>query len=443
MSRLLVLLVLFYPLAAHAQGLTYTSHQLTIVVNKTPLLFHPIPVVVRVAKEVYVSPSDPALVQLLKLVHATLEVAKDQSTVTITVGTDSSTWNVNDDNGTLRGRAVMHPGGMLVRNGDVIIAASLLSDMLGLTLSPLPEPGSFVLVSTINTVHTQADKIFVSGSGDISFTTEPFDATHTMLIFPSTSWGLPQDRLVQNGVTLTVMNHGDANNPTRLMVEIPAGVNGHIASQQGVNGCVIAVSRIVPPTVTATSGVVVLDPGHGGSDPGAISPFSGLREKDVTLAICLKLRQELESRGVKVIMTRDDDRDLTYAGSPDAQELQARADVANSNQADLFISVHCNANTSSEMRGTSLHWYKDIDQPLATALEDALSLGIPMNGLVHSSFHVLRNTTAPSVLVETAFITNEEEGGLLGTEAFRDRIATELATGIASYLQHAAALKQR
>ncbi|MHB2015507.1 MAG: N-acetylmuramoyl-L-alanine amidase family protein, partial [Candidatus Xenobia bacterium] len=183
-------------------------------------------------------------------------------------------------------------------------------------------------------------------------------------------------------------------------------------------------------------GCIVLDPGHGGSDPGCHSPYTGVYEKQVTLDICLKMKKDLEARGWRVLLTRDDDRDLTWPHSPDALELGARANVANYHNADLFVSIHCNASTSPSLRGTSIHWFKADDYPLAESLREALgdSLGVPMDGLIHSRFYVLRHTTVPAVLVETAYLTNPVDGEMLSEDSYRTQVAGKLADALCQYM---------
>lgn len=183
------------------------------------------------------------------------------------------------------------------------------------------------------------------------------------------------------------------------------------------------------------AGSVVLDPGHGGGDPGCHNRNLGVYEKDVTLDICLRMQQILQSQGWKVFMTRTTDRDVTYAGSPDLMELQARADVANNNQADLFVSIHCNASISPAVRGSSVYWWKPEDRALAEYL-DVLGegLGFEHDGLIQNNFAVLRLSGMPSVLVETAFLTNATEGRLLATPEVRQQIAERLAAGLGRYM---------
>lgn len=183
------------------------------------------------------------------------------------------------------------------------------------------------------------------------------------------------------------------------------------------------------------SGSIVLDPGHGGGDPGCCNRGLGVWEKDVTLDICLRMRDILQKQGWKVDMTRTTDRDVTYAGSPDLMELQARADVANNNNSDLFVSVHCNASVSSGSRGSAIYWYKPEDQALAQYL-DVLDdrLGFEQDGTIRNSFAVLRLTSMPAVLVETAFLTNPTEGRLLATPEIRQKVAELLSEALGKYM---------
>ncbi len=183
------------------------------------------------------------------------------------------------------------------------------------------------------------------------------------------------------------------------------------------------------------SGSIVLDPGHGGGDPGCCNRGLGVWEKDVTLDICLRMRDILQKQGWKVDMTRASDRDVTYAGSPDIMELQARADVANNNNSDLFVSVHCNASVSSASRGSAIYWYKPEDLALAQYL-DVLDdrLGFEQDGTIRNSFAVLRLTSMPAVLVETAFLTNPTEGRLLATPEIRQKVAELLSEALGKYM---------
>lgn len=219
------------------------------------------------------------------------------------------------------------------------------------------------------------------------------------------------------------------------MAEVP----GSLVLRVGAPGSVAQTADV---GFAATSGylggraTIVLDAGHGGGDPGCVNRWLGVQEKDVTLDVTLRLRDLLASQGWTVILTREDDRDVSWAGSPDRVELQSRVDVANRAGADLFVSLHCNASVSQGSAGTSVYWFKEEDVELARSLEFALGerLGFEHDGLLRDGFYVLRHTEMPSVLVEMAFLTNPREGAMLADPAVRQRIAEELATALAAHM---------
>ena len=186
-------------------------------------------------------------------------------------------------------------------------------------------------------------------------------------------------------------------------------------------------------------GTIVIDPGHGGSDPGCVNRALGTREADVTLKISKHLAEILRAQGWNVILTRETDRDVTYAGSPDRMELEARATVANQIGADLFMSIHCDASVSASSRGSSIHWWKAEDYAFAQALEPVLgtAIGLGQKGLIRNRFVVLRHAQMPSVLVETAFLSNPTEGAKLSDPEFQKVIARQLAGGLANYMRGA------
>ncbi|MGM9999002.1 MAG: N-acetylmuramoyl-L-alanine amidase [Candidatus Bruticola sp.] len=180
---------------------------------------------------------------------------------------------------------------------------------------------------------------------------------------------------------------------------------------------------------------ICIDAGHGGSDSGCVSNAYGYMEKDVTLDICLKLAANLRRRGWNVILTRETDRDVTWAGSSNSQELGARVDIGAKGGADIFVSVHCNAAASSSAEGTSLHVYKRSDRALAECMHPHLmkASGRYDRGIQQDRFFVLVHSQMPAVLVETAFLSNSTEARLLGDPNYRQSIADGLADGVSSY----------
>jgi N-acetylmuramoyl-L-alanine amidase len=206
-------------------------------------------------------------------------------------------------------------------------------------------------------------------------------------------------------------------------------------SGSGVTGNPTTVAAVAPlPRVERPNGItIVLDPGHGGKDTGAMG--TQLVEKDVTLDIALKLRALLVQQGFNVLMTRTTDREcLGYEGTAVA-ELQCRADVANKNHASLFVSLHVNADYASWPHGISTYWYKAIDLPLAVTLQRYLGTetGFANRGVLRARFYVLRKTVVPAVLVEMGFITNPNDQAMLEQETVRDKIVQSLDQGIEAY----------
>lgn len=190
-----------------------------------------------------------------------------------------------------------------------------------------------------------------------------------------------------------------------------------------------------PKPGTASGRTICIDPGHGGSDPGSISRAYGVTEKQVTLDVCLKLAEILRAEGWNVIMTRSVDRDVSYAGSSDKEELGARSTMANEQKVDLFVSVHCNSAANTSAGGTSIHWYKADDYVLAKSLENDLldATGLLHRGLIKDRFFVLAHTQMPAVLIETAFLSNAKEGKLLADPNYRSQLARGIAAGLRVY----------
>jgi len=172
--------------------------------------------------------------------------------------------------------------------------------------------------------------------------------------------------------------------------------------------------------------LVVIDPGHGGSDPGAV--VGNVNEKDLNLDVALRLRYLLEANGVRVVMTREDD---TFVN------LYARAGIANEVDADLFISIHHNTATSSAS-GTETLYYPDPEKKLfAQALQDAVvrQTGFPSRGIVERpGIVVTRETKMPSALVEVGFMSNKNELAIMMTDEFKNQVAQGLLQGIVDYL---------
>ena len=168
---------------------------------------------------------------------------------------------------------------------------------------------------------------------------------------------------------------------------------------------------------------VFIDPGHGGTDPGASG--NGLYEKEVVLSISKKVRNILISKGFEVELSRSKDQYVS---------LSDRAAQANAWDADLFVSIHCNSATSSSANGTECYTYptantstKSLSKNMASAL--ASKLGLTNRGHKEANFAVLRLSNMPAILIETAFINNANDASKLKTREndFASAIANQIA----------------
>lgn len=185
--------------------------------------------------------------------------------------------------------------------------------------------------------------------------------------------------------------------------------------------------------------VIAIDPGHGGSDAGAIGP-NGIKEKELTLAVGLELKQMLESEGAKVIMTRTSDVDVAHANASAKDELQARADVANNANADVFVSIHMDAFVNTQAKGTSTYYYPKTngDERIAKFVREGLisQLGTDDRNTRTCNFYVVKHTTMPATLAEVIFISNPAEEKLLKSDEGTKKAATGIFRGLDRYFSY-------
>lgn len=285
------------------------------------------------------------------------------------------------------------------------------------------------------------------------------------------------------------------SSPARLVVDVGPDVEGVGAGQalagaaqviQNVKGAQTATAPVkAPPTSVVTPAStrpparpvlrVVLDPGHGGIDPGMVGY---VQEKETTLAVALRVRERLRGKGVEVIMTRDRDMHL----SPDkSTDLGMRAKMANAGTVNAFVSIHVNAAASSSAQGIETWVFgrplesrnrtlavrengggnlgeqltKEASNVAQGLLGDLLAqsnvtysrklanlvqgnliraTGAVNRGVDSNIFYVIRNARTPAILIEVGFGSHPVEGRKLATDAYRDRLATAIADAIGEFL---------
>lgn len=172
---------------------------------------------------------------------------------------------------------------------------------------------------------------------------------------------------------------------------------------------------------------VVIDPGHGGTDPGAKSVLN-MWEKEFNLAVSLKMKTLLEKESkIKVHLTRTGD---TYPS------LGERVKFAESLKADLFLSIHSNSAASASIMGAETYYYRDNSKSLAAIIHKRLiaGTGTKDRGVKKEAYKVIKETTMPAVLIEAGFLSNASDSKMLFDDASQSRIAAELAAGIKEYL---------
>ncbi|MEH2196862.1 N-acetylmuramoyl-L-alanine amidase [Nostoc sp.] len=175
--------------------------------------------------------------------------------------------------------------------------------------------------------------------------------------------------------------------------------------------------------------VVIIDPGHGGKDSGALG-IGGAREKDVILPIGKRLAEILQQNGVQVIMTRDSDYFVTLPG---------RVQLAERANADVFVSIHANSAGASrpDVNGLEVYYY-DSGLDLARVVRSSIlqSIGtLKDRGVRRARFYVLRKSSMPSILVETGYMTGREDMARLRTSAYQNQMAEAIARGVLQYLK--------
>lgn len=222
---------------------------------------------------------------------------------------------------------------------------------------------------------------------------------------------------------------------TRLVIDLKGQASVKVSLADDKKSLTLDISKISYSDGLAGK-TVFLDAGHGGKDNGA-SGLNGLKEKDVNLDLTLKVADILRKQGANVILSRSDDQFV---------DLYERTSMANEKSADIFVSIHSNANTNRSVAGTSTYYYapttipslyqqKDDRYRLAQDVQRELiaTLGRRDIGVLQSNFAVLRTSMMPSILIETAFVSNPEEEALLGSEEFREKAATAIVSGISAY----------
>ena len=237
-----------------------------------------------------------------------------------------------------------------------------------------------------------------------------------------------------------------ASGPKVIVIPKNNGDNNKATSQKGGKVTTKSDKEELPLAIKAKSKfrtgggikdkIITLDPGHGGSDPGAIGA-SGLKEKQITLEISMRVKELLEKEGAKVFMTRTTDKDVYAPNASDRAELQARVNVAEKHNSDLFLSLHINSSVNKSVGGFSSYYYPktDNDLKIAKAIQDkfAKNFGVDNLGVRQANFYVVKRCSMPATLLEMCFISNPKEEKLMKSKWFQKKTARLIVEGVKNY----------
>ena len=184
---------------------------------------------------------------------------------------------------------------------------------------------------------------------------------------------------------------------------------------------------------------IIIDPGHGGIDSGA--RYNNLLEKNINLALSKKLGQFLSAYGATVLYTREDDSDYYTKGTGGKRnDLLKRVEFINQSNAEVFVSIHCNAVRDSQWYGSQV-FYNPKNQAnkfIAEIMQDLLKKFPPNNkrqAKQDLQILLLNSTEKPGVLVETGYLSNKNESRLLSDGEYQDRMVMQLTKGLAYYFK--------
>lgn len=189
---------------------------------------------------------------------------------------------------------------------------------------------------------------------------------------------------------------------------------------------------------------VIIDPGHGGNDPGKIG-VNNAQEKDINLAIALKLRELFEDEDINVIMTREEDVGL-YSESDSnkkSADMKARCEIINTayekDDSVITVSIHQNSYTSESIKGAQVFYYSESEKSreLAEIIQESLIKNLDNENTreakANDNYYMLVNTDSPSVIVECGFLSNWEEAALLIDDDYQQQVAEAILEGVLTY----------
>lgn len=187
---------------------------------------------------------------------------------------------------------------------------------------------------------------------------------------------------------------------------------------------------------------IVVDAGHGGSDPGKIG-INGEKEKDLNLQIAKKLKKALEKKGYRVVLTREKDEGLYSKGasSKKVEDMKKRCEIIHKAEPAFTISIHQNSYPQESVKGAQVFYYgqsqegKELAEVLQKSLIDYLDKENNRSAKANESYYLLKKTDSPTVIVECGFLSNRREAALLADEKYQKKIVDAICKGVIKYFK--------
>ncbi|HEY9700642.1 MAG TPA: N-acetylmuramoyl-L-alanine amidase [Trichocoleus sp.] len=316
-----------------------------------------------------------------------------------------------------------------------------------------PETMATVQGVELNPVNNQ---LLITSDRPVAFTTRWQGGTYQVVLAPAQLANqVTGPRLTENSPLIRVRLRQDEGNQVVVSIQPASGVRFGTLNAVSPQLLALELQRSNPPSVQAplmsnrSSGqaltprsssnaplprlaqgraVVVIDPGHGGVDVGAVG-INGIQEANIVLNVSRQVAQLLQQQGVQVILTRSDDTEV---------ELEPRVQLAEQSNATLFVSIHANSLSLDrpDVNGVETYYFSS-GQALAGVIQQSIisSLGMTDRGVRQARFYVLRKTTMPAVLVEIGFVTGSEDAPRLASSQWQSQMANAIVRGVLQYLQ--------
>ena len=204
---------------------------------------------------------------------------------------------------------------------------------------------------------------------------------------------------------------------------------------------VAVMKRVLWPTETSSKKVILIDPGHGGNDPGKVG-VNGAKEKDINLTIALILRDLLEKDGYEVVMTRDTDTGLyeeTDSNKKNA-DMRKRVKLIEDTNPTIAVSIHQNSFSQESSHGAQVFYYetsvegKKFATVMQETIKDVIADGNHRKEKANTAYYMLKKSKCPLIIVECGFLSNYKEAELLITQDYQTKMAEAIRKGILKYL---------